>query len=565
MKFCRQCAEYVGEHHKECPNCGHAFAEPAKAKYFCKRCKRELLSKICPIHGVDSTIVVDTADASSTSEKKTNTSSSRPPLMPGNGPLPKFHPKPVNGKARIPAAEQRPAPSIKTTSPRTNAMGASSRAPQDKSVTDLPAAPQRNKAAVNNSQSNAANSRGEKSVVESVLPPLNSNRNMVEEKPARAQKTEPSVSLFDTKTTTRSGRETFPKTKTEKARVQKTPKVARASNEVPFWVYWSGIALALILSAMVLYAFYYPDYTRKSVYSRAEELLNQGHTEAATRLYSEYKLRYPGDSAIPEINERINRIQQNESELTQKQVRIFELMQKAAEAFNKQRYLVPTEESAIRYISEILREDPEFIPALELQNRIVDFCFAQAEAAFDEDRYDRAIVYYQNLLAIKPNDTLIKNALDRSLKLKYVYGMLDKSSGLADAKADYKNLQSEKYKLKSQIREERQRLKEVSRQLESKINSAPEKSTASDKNPSSQVFVESEPMAADVALSPARVPAIDSQWIKALFNEDADQKSAVKEGKPITEPTPSAKKYPVESNVMTELPVQFEAKKLVRN
>jgi RNA polymerase subunit RPABC4/transcription elongation factor Spt4 len=574
MKFCRQCAEYVGEHHKECPNCGHAFAEPAKAKYFCKRCKRELLSKICPIHGADSTIVVERSDApsnasarnnrASNSERKTTVSQSIPPLMPGSEPLPKFTPKATNGGAQKPAAEQHPAPSSKTTSLRTNATGASSvRAQQEKSVTDLPAAPQRNKAAANISQPAAVNSRQEKPVTESVLPPANSNRNMVEAKPARAQKTEPSVSLFDTTTTTRNGRETSPKTKTEKPRVQKTPKIAGASKGVPSWAYWGGSALVLIFSAMIIYAFYYPNYNRKALYSRAEELLNQGHTEAAVQLYREYKLRYPADGAIPEINERINRIQQNESEFTQKQVRIFELMQKAAEAYNQQHYLVPDEDNAVRYISEILREDPDFIPALELQNRIVDFYFAQAEAAFDEDNYDRAVAYYQNLLVIKPNNTLIENALDRSLKLKYVYGMLDKSSDLAEAKADYKNLLKEKYKLKTQIREERQRLKEVSQQLENKKNNTTGKSAASGKNPSSQVFLESEPMTAGMAFSHSNGPAIDNQWIESLFNEGADQNS--KEGKAVTETTKDVKQYPVETKVMNEPPVEFKSKKLVTN
>ena len=123
---------------------------------------------------------------------------------------------------------------------------------------------------------------------------------MVQEKPARAQKAEPSISFFDEKSTTRNGKAASPKTKTEKPRVQKTPKIARASKGVPAWAYWGGSALVLIFSAMIIYAFYYPNYNRKALFSRAEELLNQGHTEAAVQLYREYKLRYPADGAIPE-------------------------------------------------------------------------------------------------------------------------------------------------------------------------------------------------------------------------------------------------------------------------
>lgn len=575
MKFCRQCAEYVGEHHKECPNCGHTFAEPAKAKYFCKRCKRELQSKICPIHGVESTIVIETPDAPSTisatnngfstNENRTNISQSRP-LMPGNGPLPKFQPKPLNSGSRKPAAEQRPASSSQASSLRTNATGASSvRAQQEKSVTDLPVAPQRNKTTANNPKPVTVNSPGKNSKTETAPPPVNSTRTIIEEKPSRAQKPVSPVSPSATKEKISKGKVTSPKTEARKAPTQQTPKAMKASKGVPSWAYWSGAALLLILFAMALYVFYYPQYTRNSLYSRAEELLNQGHTEAAIQLYREYKLRYPGDNAIPEINERINRIQQNESQFTQKQVRIFGLMQKAAEAYNKQQYLLPDEDNAIHYISEILQEDPEFIPALELRNRIVDFYFAQAEAAFDEDHYDKAILYYKNLLVIKPNDGLIQNAIDRSLKLKYVHEMLDESSGLAEAKANYKNLQSEKYKLKAQIREERRRLKEVSQQLENKKSGTPENSTASDKNPSSEVFVNDKPITAGIALSPSKGSVIDSQWIESLFNKDTDPHAAAKEGQTNTELTQSVKKYPVESKAMNEPPVEFKSKKLVTN
>jgi len=575
MKFCRQCAEYVGEHHKECPNCGHAFAEPAKAKYYCKRCKRELLSKICPIHGVESTIVIEAPAAASSisatnngfaaNENRTNISQTRP-LMPGNGPLPKFQPKPLNSGSQKPATGQRPASSSQASSLKTNATGASSvRAQQEKSATDLPAAPQRNKTAVNKPKPATVNSPGKNLKTETVTPPASTPHIIIEEKPSRAQKPASAASPSVKKEKISKGKATPPKTETKKARPQQMPNTVKTPKGVPSWAYWSGGALVLILFAMALYAFYYPNYTRNSLYSRAEELLNQGHTEAAVQLYREYKLRYPGDSAIPEINERINRIQQNESQFIQKQVRIFGLMQKAAEAYNKQQYLLPDEDNAIRYISEILQEDPQFIPALELQNRIVDFYYAQAEAAFDEDRYDKAILYYKNLLVIKPNDALIQNAIDRSLKLKYVHEMLDDSGGLAEAKANYKNLQSEKYKLKTQIREERQRLQEVSRQLENKKSGTPGNSTASDKNPSSEVFVNNKPITAGMALSPSKGSVIDSQWIESLFSKDTDPHAASQEGQTNTESTRNVKKYPVESKAMNEPPVEFKSKKLVTN
>jgi tetratricopeptide (TPR) repeat protein len=270
------------------------------------------------------------------------------------------------------------------------------------------------------------------------------------------------------------------------ARESATPPVdtimrGSLKNRVPVWIYWAGSVALLFFAVTALYSFYYPGKVKRTLYDRAEEHFLHGRHEAALQLYGEYKLRYPADGVIPEVNKRIIQIGENEAAQLQKQVKIYALMQKAAESYNKQCYLKPENDNAMIYIREILQEDPGFVPALALQNRIVDFYFEQAEMAFDIDRYDRAVMYYENILAIRPDDTRIQSDLDRALKLKYVYSMLDDMSTLADAREELKDFLEEKSRLKSKIRQEREKLREASQNLESKQNTTPTKSQTIDK------------------------------------------------------------------------------------
>lgn len=561
MKFCRQCAEYIAEHFKECPNCGHVFAGQAeKPRYFCKRCKRELLSRICPIHGVESTVQLNSSSASAEKPGKTKNPAGgeNPSVFPGktlrslpesksSAPLP---PKPGDAGAAQPVA-----------APKRDSAARPASASKEIPVADSVYYPQTAKTEVDSSGKAAAGSQP-------IEPALNFSASRQPSAKTVAEEKRPGPQMPNEQENAPGGAKT-PKAKNPAPNGKQTrpqqaknnpPASGSLKGKAPSWIYWGTLTAVLIAAAITVYAHYYPVYLRNSLYSRAEGFFNEGHHDAALQLYREYKLRYPADSAIPYINERINQIQQGENEFTKKQIKIFSTMQKAAEAYNNNNYLEPREESAVFYISEILREDPEFIPALELQNRVVDYYLEQAETAFDKDLYDKAVAYYENLLTIKPEDPQFKNAYERALKLKYVYGMLDDMSALAEAKEELKNLQKEKYKLKMQIQQERRKLKENSREMETRKNDASGKSTVSDKKSSNQVLLDGNAVAAGMAFSNKRNPAVDNGFMANMPGEN----SFAKDDTANQNLAPETQKYHLEPAPSVE-PVQFNTKKKVKN
>lgn len=527
--FCRQCAEYVSDQYQKCPHCGNLLSDSAEPqpKYYCKRCKRKLPSRICPMHGIESTVRLDLllkskaaraaqpAGVSNTAQQKVDSFQSPATRQPGQ--KPPLKPAPESSKPPTPAAQKPPAApeiDLKRLSdllqPGTNSSPAavkngsapaaaasrpekSPRRPQPEESAKM-ASPKAAK--VKKSPSRPAGSL--MTLIEKELDLWRTARKERRAKAAAKAQTPPAAPLRDQK---------IPgSAKPFQPVVEKPVRAGRRSG-----VYVIVAVLLLIAAAAGGYALYYPDFQRKSLLSRAEVLFNASQYDAARALYFQYEKQFPRGAEISLVKERMEHIRALDRERLEKQIFLYDLMKKAADAFNAGRYLEPAEDNANHYIVEILQNDPGFTPAMELRNRMLDHFYQQAEIAFDGDQYDAAVTFYQNILAVKPGDPVVANALDRALKLKYVYGMLDDMSGVEAAKNELKNLQREKYRLKNQIQQERNKLKEISRQIETLNQGASENSTVKQGNPAGQSQITA--VSAGLAPSPANAA---SKWEEEL-------------------------------------------------
>lgn len=535
--FCRQCAEYVSNQYQKCPHCGSPLSDSAQPqlKYYCKRCKRKLLSRICPMHGIESTIRLDLLKSkASTSPQPAGVSKNAPPIadpfpaaefrQPGQ--KPRLTPvsglsKPSAPTVKTAIAPEPAAPEIdlKLLSDRLQAMENASRG-ADKNGSPTAAAAGRPEKAPNRpqpgenfvktgapkaSKPKKSSPRQAGSLMALIEKELDLWRTARKERRAKASaKAQPSPAAPPREKKVAGPAGLF-------RPVVEKPARAGAGRRSGVYVIIGALLLAAALAAG--YVQFYPDFQRKSLLSRAEVLFNASQYDAARALYLQYQKQFPRGGEIALVNERVEHIRALDRERTEKQISLYALMKKAADAFNAGRYLEPAEDNANQFIVEILQTDPGFTPALELRNRMLDHFYQQAEIAFDKDQYDAAVTFYQNILAVKPGDPVVANALDRALKLKYVYGMLDDMSGLEAAKNELKNLQREKYRLKNQIQQERNKLKEISRQVETLNHGVPEHSTVKQGNPASQPQPQITAVSAGLGPSPANA---GSQWEDVL-------------------------------------------------
>lgn len=528
--FCRQCAEYVSNQHQKCPHCGSPLSDSAQPqlKYYCKRCKRRLLSRICPIHGIESTVRLDLlvnkaasaaqpVGASNTTQKNipafqapaSRQTGQKPPLKPAPEPLKPsapplktvIAPEPavpeINLKLlsdRLQAMENASPGTDKNGSPAGVAAGGPGKAPHGPQPGEnflKTAAPQSGKS----KKSSSGQSDSLRALIEKELDLWRTARKERRAKAAAKAQRPPAAALRDQK---------MPGT--AKSFQPGSAKPLRSGRRSGVYVIVTVLLVAALGSGW--YVFYYPDFQRKSLLSRAEVLFNASQYDAARALYFQYERQFPRGAEISLVHERLEHLRSLDRERLEKQIFLYDLMKKAADAFNAGRYLEPAEDNANHYIVEILQIDPDFTPAIELRNRMLDHFYQQAAMAFEGDQYDAAVTFYQNILALKPDDPVITNALDRALKLKYVYGMLDEVSGLEATKNELKNLEREKERLKNQIQQERNRLKEISRQIETLNQGAAENSTGKQGNPAGQPLPQITAVSAGMASSPANVASL---------------------------------------------------------
>jgi len=168
--------------------------------------------------------------------------------------------------------------------------------------------------------------------------------------------------------------------------------------------------LVMILISMVVayFAINQQEPSPTTLYSQAESLYESQNYSEALQLYTQFAEAYPNDPLTPIVNEKINLItrQTTESEATEidDQTRLQELMLKANIALQKQQYVKPKNDNAIAYINAVWRIDPAYQPAREMFNNIIHHYEALAEESLQKGNYNEAIIYYQTILEIKPND-----------------------------------------------------------------------------------------------------------------------------------------------------------------
>ncbi|MCB0316148.1 MAG: hypothetical protein KDH84_23345, partial [Calditrichaeota bacterium] len=226
------------------------------------------------------------------------------------------------------------------------------------------------------------------------------------------------------------------------------------------------VLITLGASAAVIFDRYYPQYLQQTLYTQAETQYTEGDYAGALQLYEEYAANYPFDPNIEQIKAKINNIHILVEAEQQKELEIYGLMEKASQAFAEGRYLLPEADNAAGYVARVLKLDPQFAPAREMQSTILTHYWEEAEKAFDADQLDVAIENYRKILQINPDDQKVVDELERALKIKNINDMLGSLSELAQAKEELKRLQREKYRLKTQVQQERRRLQNFDESVE---------------------------------------------------------------------------------------------------
>ncbi len=186
------------------------------------------------------------------------------------------------------------------------------------------------------------------------------------------------------------------------------------------------IAVIAIMGIVVLaggyFAMFYNSDTPTSLYSEAEQLYNDGNYNEATKVYSTLISKFPNDPLVGMAQQKIVALQQSNEPsyvITQEQqAKLQSLMIKANVAFQKEQYILPKDDNVVKYTKNILKIDPNFQPALAMQDKLVTHFEMLANAAVQDKNYDGALGFYTNILEIRPNDSKIRKAMQNLLELK---------------------------------------------------------------------------------------------------------------------------------------------------
>lgn len=170
----------------------------------------------------------------------------------------------------------------------------------------------------------------------------------------------------------------------------------------------SFIIMAIISAVVAYFAVNQPAQSPTSLYSQAERYYDSQNYSEALNLYTQFAETYPNDPLIPMVNEKIAMINeqtsQGEPAENDEPARIKELMLKANIALQKQQYVKPKDDNVIAYTTAVLKIIPNYKPAVEMYNNVINHYENLAEESLQKGRYNDAIIYYQTILEIKPND-----------------------------------------------------------------------------------------------------------------------------------------------------------------
>jgi len=442
----------------------HQSLTEKKVGFYCTRCKRQLRTQICPLHGIDDTIILEM--------------SAHIPLPPPGGVFAKKAVKNSsrdggeiqNGRERQPREKKAPPKS----QPQAN-----DHTPSDDLFSNLDQWKfeyLESKRRSNETQRKPGEASVKRREERTERTESKRRSNKIQDKPGetspkrRGEKTEKKETPSPVPVANADDPDRWYEQFFDKINEQFRKKAERKSddqtgeNRKKPWVAYSAAVILLLACAVSFYAFTYPEYARKSLFSNAEKLFDSEQYPEALEEYTTFSKKYPGDSFLPTVMQRIHQIEQIEAERHEREVRFQELMGEAKTMFEQEISLSAKTDDAMHFISEILAEDPKYVPALQLRDRIVAEHFDNAQAAFEEEKYALALNHYEQVLKIKPDDAEVVSQINRTLALKDVDDRLKNLSKLARTKADIERLREEKARLKKQIQTSQDRLQKITRQ-----------------------------------------------------------------------------------------------------
>ena len=202
------------------------------------------------------------------------------------------------------------------------------------------------------------------------------------------------------------------------------------------------------------------------LFSQAEAFYEKGDYVNALSLYQEIKTQFPKDPLIKVVDRRIEEVKAKIEEARKTQEKLEQhlkaILERAQEAYQKRRFLKPENDNAIGYINQILALEPNYQPALELRDKIVQYFRTQAKEAEAKQQYDRAIQMYKNILQIIPDDAETLNAFNMVLGLNQYNQIQSTYSKLA-------RTEKELQRLRSMLTEEQKKRKEQEAKLKSLV------------------------------------------------------------------------------------------------
>ncbi len=514
-------------------------SDQRKNRYYCRRCKRYLSYKICPIHGIEHTEVIktDSSSSGSTPPLNGNTNRSATP-QPGEK---------INDKFALPApGESQKLNNLKTPSADASiaritdtpaSAGNDAQTPADEDdfspvlnnlFKDDNPAPQR--PPVNNRPTRAAATdfNFDQQQLEDRLNGLNNPQPQQPVQPQPQQPTPPaasqnmhdemvdSISSIDIESIFRETSNQPPRPQRPHAQaqpqaqaqaqpqpqVQQDPQIhatydpmasgihnpvasatsvhsqpraqrqqrrkprrkpAKASQgasflkDIPSWAWIATLVVLIIIAGTVVsYNFQGAAVDTPTAVESNEPGIMDKITDNANNLWASLSSVFATDETAPAVPATVDAA--SIPPATEATSVVNQLLDKANLAYTQGNLLTPENENAVAYLNQILEEEPEHAGALDLQDQILLFYFEAAEEAIDAQKFDGAVGAYQNILKIKPGDPEIISEINRTLELKKVTETLNNMSELSKTQQEVKELQKEKYRLRSEVQKEKRRL-----------------------------------------------------------------------------------------------------------
>jgi len=181
----------------------------------------------------------------------------------------------------------------------------------------------------------------------------------------------------------------------------------------------TGLLITLVLLTGILLAggfFIYQTVMKKpaksntSMFALGEQYFKTGDYPAAKNIFEQFLIQYPNDPLVSVANNRLTAIQASlakKAEIdTKTDDQVQTLLQKAENAYNRERMLAPEDDNAYAYIRTILSLDPFNPKAVTMRENIIDYYKKKAREAYKRKRYQRAINLYEKVLSIAPGDVV---------------------------------------------------------------------------------------------------------------------------------------------------------------